>query len=207
MTYAELSAAILQYSENFETGFMDSVDLFIKLAEKRIYNDANIPAAQRNETATVTASNRYLTTPSGFISVNEVQLTLPSGRVTSLLNKEVSFMREAYPDPTEEAVPVFYAQFDEDTLLLAPTPDQNYPVELHFFGYPESIVTTNTTWLGDNYDQVLLYGALLEAGINMKLTKDEMVTYQEMYQQSLAPLIRQVGERNNTDNYRTGRKG
>ena len=134
-----------------------------------------------------------------------------SGVYTALLNKEVSFIREAYPNPNTQALPKYYAQFDNNTLLLAPTPDSNYTVELNFFGYPASIVDTSTSWLGDNYDQALLYGALLEAATFMKSNVGEELgdfgMYKERFDSAMQLLTRQVGERNNTDNYRTGRKG
>lgn len=210
MDYQTLRDSIALYSENFETGFDASIDGFIRAAEQRIYNLANIPAANRNQTANMTATNRYLTMPSGFLSVNELMVVDGDGAYTSLLNKEVSFIREAYPNPNVQALPRYYAQFDENTLLLAPTPDSAYQVELHFFGYPESIVTAGTTWLGDNYDQTLLYGALIEAAAFMKSNVGEELgdfgMYKERFDSAMQLLIRQVGERNNTDNYRTGRK-
>ena len=210
MNYAALRDAILLYSENFETGFESSVDGFIRAAEQRAYNFANIPAANRNQTSNLTAANRYLTLPNGFLSVNELLLISASGAYSSLLNKEVSFVREAYPNPNVQGTPRYYAQFDENTLLLAPTPDSAYQVELHFFGYPLSIVDAGTSWLGDNYDQVLLYGALLEASVFMKSNVGEELgdlgMYKERFDSAMQLLTRQVGERNNTDNYRTGRK-
>lgn len=210
MDITALREAIALYSENFESGFESSIDGFIRAAEQRIYNTANIPAANQNQSSTLTAANRYLTMPSGFLSVNEVEVKDALGVSTFLINKEVSFIREAYPNPNVQAFPQYYAQFDEDTLLLAPTPDDGYSVELHFFGYPESIVTAGTTWLGENYDQTLLYGALIEAAAFMKSNVGEEAgdfgMYKERFESAMQLLVRQVGERNNTDNYRTGRK-
>lgn len=210
MNYAALRAAILLYSENYETGFESSVDGFIRAAEQRIHNTANIPASNRNQTSNLTIGNRYLSLPIGFLSANEVLLVSGSGAYTSLLNKEVSFLRESYPSPSVQSLPKYYAQFDEDTFILAPTPDQAYVVELHFFGYPDSIVDAGTSWLGDNYDQTLLYGALLEAATFMKSNVGEELgdfgMYKERFDSAMQLLMRQVGERSNTDNYRTGRK-
>jgi hypothetical protein len=211
MNYAALSSAINLYAENFETGFTSSVDGFIRAAEQRIYNLANIPASNQNQQLTLTANNKFFTLPAGFLSVNELEVVPASGNSVSLLNKEVSFIREAYPNATTTGVPKYYAQYSDTQLILAPTPDLSYNVEVHFFGYPESIVTAGTTWLGDNYDQTLLYGALIEAAAFQKSNVGEELgdygMYKERFDSAMQLLTRQVGERNNTDNYRTGRKG
>jgi len=211
MNYAALRDAILLYSENFETGFESSVDGFIRGAEQRIYNLANIPASNQTQTGSLTVGNRYFTLPSSLISVNEFVVVDGTGVYSTLLNKEVSFIREAYPNPSVQAMPKYYAQFDNDTVLLAPTPDTAYAVELNFFGYPTSIVDAGTSWLGNNYDQALLYGALVEAATFMKSNVGEELgdfgMYKERFDSVMQLLTRQVGERNNTDNYRTGRKG
>jgi hypothetical protein len=211
MNYAQLRDAIALTAENFEAGFTESIDGFIRAAEQKIYNLANIPASNQNQQVTLTAGNRYLTMPAGFISVNEVGVTDPMSGYKYLVNKEVSFIREAYPNPGFLDVPRYYAQYDQSTLLLAPTPLLAYDAEIHFFGYPESIVDADTSWLGDQYDQTLLYGALIEAAVFMKSNvgeeKGDYGMYQEQFKTAMQPLMRQVGERNNTDNYRTGRKG
>lgn len=204
MNYAQLKDAISLYAENFETGFLDSVDGFIRAAEQRIYNLAKLPASNQNQTAQLTPGNRYLTLPSGFLSVNEVEVVSATGRTQFLLNKETSFLREAYPSAADQGIPQYYAMFDENTLLLAPTPDDEYPVELHFFGYPESIVTAGSTWLGDNYDQTLLYGALMEAAVFMKAEMD-MQMYFERFASAMSLLGVQVDVKNNRDWYRKGR--
>lgn len=211
MNYTELRDAIALYSENFETGFDASIDGFIRGAEQRIYNLANIPVSNQTQTLTTVIGNRYLTVPAGFLSANEVMVVNVAGVYSTLLNKEVSFIREAYPNPNTQGLPKYYAQFDEAALLLAPTPDAAYPVDINFFGYPASIVDAGTSWLGDNYDQTLLYGALVEAAVFMKSNVGEELgdfgMYKTQFDSAMQLLTRQVGERNNTDNYRTGRKG
>lgn len=206
MNYTELKSAISLYAEDFEDGFLDSIDGFIRAAEQRIYNTANLPASNRNQTATTTAGNKYLTMPSGFLSVNEIEVIDLTGASLFLTNKEPSYIREAYPSAAVQGVPKYYAQFDENTLLLAPTPDVDYAVELHFYGYPTSIVDAGTSWLGNFYDQTLLYGALVEAGVFQKTDELQMKFYMDQFSSAMQLLIRQVGERNNTDNYRSGRK-
>lgn len=204
MNYSELTTLVQTTMENYETTFVASIDGFIKAAEQRIYRQAKVPATNKNQTAALTASSRYLSMPTGFVSVNEIDVQ-SGGASGYLLPKDVSFIREAYPDPTVEGRPKYYAQFDEDTLLLAPTPDQNYTVEMHYFGYPESIVTAGTTWLGDNFDQALLYGTLVEAAIWLKYTKEELEPYYERFRSALA-LVQEVASKDNvTDNYRTQR--
>lgn len=210
MNYTELRDSLSLYAENFETGFDASIDGFIRAAEQRIYNLANIPASNRTQTLTAVIGNRYLSAPTGFLSANEVMVVNVAGVYSTLLNKEVSFIREAYPNPNTQGLPKYYAQFDEDTFLLAPTPDAAYPVDINFFGYPASIVDAGTSWLGENYDQTLLYGALVEAAVFMKSNVGEELgdygMYKERFDSAMQILTRQVGERNNTDNYRTGRK-
>lgn len=204
MDITALRSAILLYSENFETGFEDSIDGFIQAAEQRIYNIAKLPSSNRNQTASLTPSNRYLSLPVGVVAINEVEVKV-AGVTTFLLSKDVSFLRESYPDPSVTGVPKFYAMFDDNTLLLAPTPGSAYEVELHFFGYPESIVTAGTTWLGDNYDQTLLYGALIEAGGFMKETPEQMAFWTGQFDSAMSLLMTNVNIKNNTDMYRTGR--
>lgn len=202
MQYLELVAAINSYCENsFET---TDVNNFIDAAEQRIYNSVQLPDLRKNMTGTVTSGNKYLNCPSDWLATFSLAVILPSGAYEYLLNKDVNFIREAYPNPTDTGTPAHYAQFDDTTFILGPTPDANYDVELHFFYYPESIVTAGTTWLGDNYDSVLLYGALLEAYVYLKGEKDVMEYYQKRYDDALN-MIKQLGDgKNRRDTYRSG---
>jgi len=171
MNYAALVTAISDYTENtFPTTDMNT---FITQAEQRIYNTVQFPSLRKNMTGTVTANNKYLSCPNDFLSPFSLSVIDATGVYTYLLNKDVNFIREAYPQPTDTAIPKYYALFgptvsgstisNELSLILGPTPDATYSVELHYYYFPESITTANTTWLGDNFDSVLLYGSLVEA--------------------------------------------
>lgn len=203
MNYTELKDLIALTVENYEPGFLGAVDGFIKAAEQRIYNSARLPATNNTADLVLAAGNKYLPLPSGFVTVNEVEVKAGTVSVF-LLPKDVSFIREAYPDSTEQSVPVFYSMFNDNTLLLGPTPDSAYAVELHYFGYPESIVTAGTTWLGDNFDQCLLYGALVEAGVFLKQDEMQQAFYKERYDSAMALLYDRVTT-GNTDLFRTQR--
>lgn len=181
MNYAELTAAILAETENNDDTFVANIPLLVKNAEKRIYQAVKIPALRKNQTNSVQANNRYLTLPTDYLSCWEIATISASGVYTFLLPKDVSFLREAYPDPAVTANPKYYAQFDENTFLLAPTPNASYTVEMHYFYYPPSIVTAGTSWIGNNWDNVLLYGALVEAAVFMKSEEDIMKAYSGQY--------------------------
>ena len=171
MTYAELVAAIEDYVENtFTTA---QVNLFIKEAEQRIYNSIQLPDLRKNVTGVISADNKYLQCPGDFLSAYSIAVIDADDNYTYLLNKDVNFIREAYPSPTSTGTPKYYAIFgpqsnniDELTFILGPTPDQDYGTELHYFYYPPSITSEESggiTWLGDNFDSALLYGSILEA--------------------------------------------
>lgn len=204
MNYTELVALIQDTVENSEESFVDAIPGFVRAAEQRIYNEAELPATNYNQTSTLTANNRFMSTPAAFISVNEVQV-VDSGVSYYLEPKDVSYIRAAFPNPTSTGRPEYYAVYDKDTLILGPTPDSAYGVELHYFGYPASIVTANTTWLGDNYDQVLLYAALIEAGIYLKYTEDEMKPYIANYKSAISRLPKKQPMNNLSDFYRRPR--
>lgn len=194
MNYTELVTAIQDYTENYETVFNSQIPTFIKNAEQRIYNAVGFPAVRRNQIGNVTSDDKYLSLPSDYLATFEMSVIDPvTGAQTYLLDKDVNFIRESYPDPTDTGTPKYYAQFAPYTFLLGPTPDADYNFELHYYHYPASIVDVNTTWLGDNFDTVLLYGALREAYLFMKGEQD-MITYVEnKYQESLA-LLKQLGD-------------
>lgn len=217
MNYTELTAVIKGYAENdFPTtvGSFTSaqqIATFVKQAEQRVYNLVQLPALRKNVTGTTTASNKYLACPSDFLSVYSMAVIDGEGNYEYLLDKDVNFIRQSYPNPDNEGIPKYYAIFgprstnvDELSFILGPTPDDAYEIELHYFYYPESIVTAGTSWLGDNFDSVLVYGALLEAASFMKSDPDVIANYKARYDEALA-LLKQLGDgKNRTDAYRTG---
>ena len=203
MNYVELTEAIKRYCENEETSFVAHIPDFVKLAEQRIYNSTLLPVLRRNKTGALTQGNKYLTLPTDWLATYSLSVIAPvSLEQTYLLRKDVEFIRESFPPPNNLGVPQYYAQFDENTLLLGPTPDAGYAIELHYFYYPETIVTASTTWLGNNFDSVLLYGALREAYLYMKGEADIIAEYEKKYQESLL-LLKSLGEgKNKQDFYR-----
>lgn len=212
MNYTELTAAIKAYCENdfpqaVGAGGLTSAEqiaMFVEQAEQRIYNTVQIPAIRRNQTGTLTSGNKYLTLPADYLADFSVAVIKADGSYEFLLNKDVNFIREAFPDPAVTGLPTHYAIFDSNTYILGPTPNAAYNVELHYFYYPESIVTAGTSWLGDNFDSVLLYGAMLEAAAFMKSDKDTMDNYVSRYNEALA-LLKQLGDgKNRQDAYRSG---
>ena len=205
MNYSQLVAEINSYTENqYQTA---DINTFIKQAEQRIYNSVQFPAIRKNMTGTTTAGNKYLTCPNGWLATFSLAVIDPvTDEYSYLLNKDVNFIRAAYPTPNDQGKPEYYALFDQNTFILGPTPDDNYTMELHFYYYPESIVTAGTTWLGDNFDSALLYGSLLEAATFLKESTDQDVirVYQARYDESMA-LLKQLGDgKDRTDAYRTG---
>lgn len=199
MNYASLVTAVSDYTENtFATADMN---VFIEQAEKRIYNSVQFPSLRKNVTGTTALNTKYLACPTDFLSSYSMAVIDPvTGAYTFLLNKDVNFIREAYPTPTDTGTPKFYALFGprsdaptELTFILGPTPDDAYSVELHYFFYPESIVTATTSWLGDNFDAVLLYGTLVEAYTMMKGEADMMALYEGKYKEALM-LAKRLGD-------------
>ena len=215
MTYTQLVAAIKSYTQNYETDFVANIPTFVTQAETRIYNTVQIPALRKNVTGVTTNGNKYLSCPNDFLSVFSIAV-IASGNYEYLLNKDVNFMRAAYPSASDTGLPKYYALFgptvtsnvitDELSFILAPTPDANYDVELHYYYYPESITVAadGRTWLGDNYDPVLLYGSLVEAYIFMKGEADMMAAYEKKYQDALAQLNRLGTGLERGDAYRDG---
>lgn len=202
MNYAELSAAINNFAEDFGDNFNQFVPLFIRQAEQRIYNTCQLPATRQYATVVTVPSDPVLPIPLGYLSAHELGVETSSG-FRYLLNKDYSFLREAYPSSSTGA-PQFYATRDDSKLVLAPTPDSAYTVELTYFGYPASIVDSGTSWLGDNFDSALLYGALYEAAIFDKMDQD-MVTYYKAQFDGAMILLKQLSEGKNTqDDYRSG---
>lgn len=211
MNYSELSTAIQDYTENYETSFVDSIPLFVEQAEQRIYNFVQFPSLRKNVTGTVTSGNKYLNCPSDFLSSYSIAVVDNVGNYEYLLNKDTNFIRQAYPNPSDAGLPKYYAIFGpqsgdprELTFILGPTPDANYQVEMHYFYYPESIVTAGTSWLGDNFDTVLLYGSLVEAYTFMKGEADLLTLYNTKYNEALQ-LAKRLGDGlERQDAYRSG---
>lgn len=202
MNYTELVTEIQSYVEN--TFVTADINTFIEQAEQRIYNTVQLPALRKNVTGTLTLGNKYLGIPSDWLSTFSLAVVDGSGNYEYLLNKDVNFIRQAYPSPSDTGIPKYYAIFDDSAFILGPTPDNGYSTELHYYYYPESIVTASTTWLGDNFDSVLLYGALLEAYTYMKGEADVIAEYQKRYDEALA-LLKQLGDgKNRQDTYRSG---
>jgi hypothetical protein len=212
MNYTQLTAAIKGYAENDFPNTVgaftsaDQIATFVKMAEQRIYNMVQLPALRKNVTGTMTSGNKYLACPSDWLSTFSLAVINSANEYNYLLNKDVNFIRAAYPD-TDAAFygePEYYGQFDQNTFILGPTPDANYAVELHYFYYPESIVDAGTSWLGDNFDSVLLYGALLEAAAFMKSDADVIAFYKQRYDEAMNEL-KQLGDgKNRQDAYRSG---
>ena len=205
MNYTTLSLTIQQYVENTESSFVANIPTFVQLAEERIYNSVQLPAIRRNVTGNLTTGVKYLQLPTDWLATFSLAVIDPvTDAQEFLLNKDVNYIRQAYPDPNDEGSPQHYAQFDANTLLLGPTPDENYAMELHYYYYPESIVTAGTSWLGDNFETVLLYGALREAYIYMKGEADMLANYEAKYQESLM-LLKILGDgKDRRDAYRSG---
>ena len=225
MNYTELSSAIQTYTENnFPTiTLADSttvssttqINRFIQQAEQRIYNTVQFPSLRKNVTGTITSSNKYLSCPEDFLAPYSLAVyPYGGGDYIFLLNKDVNFIREAYPGPTSTGTPKYYALFgptvssgaisNELSFILGPTPDATYSAELHYYYYPESITTAVTTWLGDNFDTVLLYGSLVEAYTFQKGEADLLALYDGKYKEALV-LAKRLGDgMERQDAYRSG---
>jgi hypothetical protein len=209
MNYADLVTNIQDITEN--TFLTRDVNMFIQQAEQKIYNTVQLPNLRKNVTGVTSTGNKYLACPNDFLSTYSLAVVNASGNYTFLLNKDVNFIREAYPNPTSTGLPAHYAIFgplssnvNELSFILGPTPDAVYTMELHYFYYPESIVTAGTTWLGDNFDSALLNGALVEAIRFMKGEQDLIAVYKGMYDNSLI-LLKQLGDgKDRQDAYRSG---
>jgi hypothetical protein len=227
MTYTELITSIQTYTENtFPTTTLadgtvvsstTQLNRFIEQAEQRIYNTVQFPSLRKNVQGSVTSANKYLSAPNDFLSTYSLAVVDASGNFEYLLNKDVNFIRQAYPNPTTDTgIPKYYALFgptvntstitNELSFIVGPTPDTTYTVELHYYYYPESITTASSgqTWLGDNFDTVLLYGCLVEAYTYMKGEQDIMMFYDAKYKEALA-LAKRLGDGlERSDAYRSG---
>ena len=229
MTYNELFIAVKNYLQNdFPTNTWtnvagtgtttsdgtEQINTFITQAEERIYNSVQIPALRKNVTGVTTSGNKYLSCPADFLSVFSMAVIDATGSYEYLLNKDVNFIRQAYPNPADQGLPRHYALFgptvasgivtDELSFILGPTPDAVYDVELHYFYYPESITTAGTSWLGDNYSPALLYGTMVEAYVFLKGETDLMAVYKGKYDEAMSQLNRLGTGLERNDAYRVG---
>ena len=214
MTYTELAIEIQNYTQNYETAFVATIPTFVTQAEERIYNTVQIPPLRKNVTGITASGNKYLSCPSDFLSSFSLAVIDADGNYEFLLNKDVNFMRAAYPKATDTGLPQYYALFgptvatgvitNELSFILAPTPDAVYDVELHYYYYPVSISVAGTSWLGDNYSPALLYGSLVEAYTYMKGEADMMAFYEKKYQDALGQLNRLGTGLERGDAYRDG---
>jgi hypothetical protein len=225
MNYAELFQQVQAYTENiFPDTYVElsggntstvnvttQINTFIQQAEERIYNTVQLPSLRKNVTGNCSSTSKYLACPNDYLSSYSLAVIKADGSYEYLLNKDVNFIRQAYPDPTATGLPRYYALFgsrlndpNELTFILGPTPDAAYGAELHYNYYPASIVTAGTSWLGDNYDPALLYGTLVEAYTYMKGEQDMLATYNSKYNEALAQLKRLGDGLERQDAYRNG---
>ena len=225
MNYAQLFNNIQSYTENNFPDFTvsdgavetskEQIDRFIEQAELRIYNTVQFPFLRKNMTGNIQSGNKYLKAPDDYLATYSLAVIDALGNYEYLLNKDVNYIRQAYPNPTTDVgIPKYYALFGpalagtaittELTFILGPTPDASYTAELHFYYYPESIVTAGTSWLGDNFDTVLLYGALVEAYTYMKGETDMLAVYDGKYKEALAQAKRLGDGMERQDAYRSG---
>jgi len=214
VNYAALSTAIQDYTQNYEQTFIDNIPVFVTQTEERIYNTVQLPPLRKNVTGIMQTGNKYLAAPQDFLSVFSLAVVDGDGNFEYLLNKDVNFLRAAYPNPADTGTPKYYAIFgpevvnrtptNELSLIVAPTPDVAYDVELHYYYYPQSITTLGTSWLGDNYSPALLYGSLVEAYIFMKGEQDMMAYYDKKFQDALGQLNRLGTGLERGDAYRDG---
>ena len=204
MNYTELTNAIKEYTDNTETTFVNNIPNFVRQTEERIYRSILIPELRKNVTTSLTTSNRFLAKPTDFLAVFSIAVVDGSSNYSFLLPKDVNFIREAYPATATSGLPVYYSLFDGDNFLIAPTPDSTYTVQLHYYYDPPSIVTSSTSWLGDNAEATLLYGTLVEAYTFMKGEQDVLKMYAERFVESATRLKNYAEGVENTDAYRVG---
>tara|TARA_R100000655_G_scaffold108833_1_gene161679 strand:- start:506 stop:1150 length:645 start_codon:yes stop_codon:yes gene_type:complete len=205
-TFTTLKTAIQDYTQNTESTFVTNLPILIVQAENRIIKSVELPNFRQNVTGTLTSGNPYLSTPSDYLYPFSLAVLDSSNNYDYLLNKDVSFIREAYPTASTTGSPKFYAQFDDDTFIVAPTPDANLTVELHYFYIPESITVASSgeSWLGSNATEALLYASLVEAYTFMKGEPDILVNYEKRFQEALQRLTLESDGYNRKDAFRDG---
>ena len=203
MNYAELTDQIQEVVENDFTPFQ--LETFVRQAEQKIYEAvSNLAVVNGNSAGNLTTGNRFLTTPTGFLYPHSISVIDAAGNRSFLVNKDRNFIHEAYPNLSATGKPKYYALYDEDSFIVGPAPDENYPVELSYARYPESIVTAGRTWLGEHFDNALLNGALVEALRFLKGESADVENYNKFYLQSIA-LLKEMGDvKQRQDSYRSG---
>ena len=205
-TFTTLKTAIQDYTQNTESTFVTNLPTLIVQAENRIIKSVELPNFRKNVTGTLTSGNPYLSTPSDYLYPFSLAVLDSSNNYDYLLNKDVSFIREAYPTASTTGSPKFYAQFDDDTFIVAPAPDANLTVELHYFYIPESITvaSSGTSWLGTNATEALLYSSLVEGYTFMKCEPDILSGYENRFKEALGRLTLESDGYNRRDAYRDG---
>tara|TARA_R110001632_G_scaffold46347_2_gene117703 strand:+ start:129 stop:776 length:648 start_codon:yes stop_codon:yes gene_type:complete len=205
-TFAQLKTAIQDYTDNSESSFVSHLSDFIKASEERIFKSVDLEIFRKNVTSAFSTSDKFLTIPSDYLSTFSMQITT-AGSEAFLLQKDVNFLQEAYSGSTSTATPRYYAQFDEDNFIVAPTPNSNYAIELHYYYRPTSLTAgadSATTWLSDNAPFALLFGALVDAYIFMKGEPDLIQQYEKRFIDQLTRLKDYGEARENTDAYSEG---
>tara|TARA_A100000172_G_scaffold15555_3_gene8166 strand:+ start:12089 stop:12733 length:645 start_codon:yes stop_codon:yes gene_type:complete len=207
-TFTTLKSAIQDYTENTETSFVNNLTNIIVQAENRIIKSVELPEFRKNVTASVTSGNSYLATPTDYLYPYSLAIIDSDSNYNYLLNKDVNFIREAYPASATSGVPKYYGQFDNDYFILAPTPNAGFNVELHYFYVPQSITASSdgTSWLGTNASEVLLYASLVEAYTYMKGEADILTTYEGRFKEALGRLTLESDSYNRKDAYRSGQR-
>lgn len=201
MTYAELYALVQDYLEVDETSFNANIPVFVKLAEEEIYRKVQLKDLRKNTTLVTVAATQYVDTPTDFLASYSMSVIDDSAH-TFLIHKDVNFIREAYPNSSTTGVPRFYAEFEDDTFILGPTPDDIYSLELNYLFAPTSIVTSSTSWVGTNAQNALLYGTIYHGYIFLKGEADTIAHYKGKFDEALRDLTVLQEGRNNKDTYR-----
>ena len=204
MNYSDMTDRVKEITESAFTAAQ--LALFFTNVEEKIYTTFDLPAIRKNATSEITLGSPYVTLPSDFLSAYSLSVVNPTVGEVFLLHKDVNFIREAYPTSSVVGLPKHYAQFDDDTFIVGPTPDAYYDVELHYLGFPASITTAGTSWLGDNYPSTLINGALVEAARFMKEEQDVVAMYTTMFEQSLLLLNEYANSKTRKDTYRSGQR-
>ena len=203
MDYTEFKTAIQDYCQNTETAFVTHNDTFLTHAECTIYRRVNLKVLRKNSSGNVTSGTEYLATPTDFLAPYSLALIV-GGKHKYMLFKDVNFIREAYPDASATAESKYYGIFDDDALILGATPDSNYPVQLHYFHFPTTIVTATNTWLGDNAEEALFRGAMIEALGFLKAEPDIIAFWRQQFEESIAMLKNEYESKAQTDAYAYG---
>jgi len=205
-TYAQLKTAIQDYTENTETSFVTNLPTFIKNAEQRIFKLVDLEVFRKNATSTLSQNDPFLSVPTDYLASFSLSITNSSSK-EFLLQKDVNFLQEFHPNSSTTGTPKYYAFFDIDNFIIAPTPDSNYAVELHYYYLPASLTAgadSGLTWLSDNAPNALLYGSLVEAYTYMKGEQDLMNVYEKQFQEALSRIKDLAEARENSDAYRRG---